>query len=369
DEFLANLSHELRSPLNAILGWMQVLKQEPSDAAVITQAHQAIERNGQALARLVEDLLDMNRIISGKFRLDVQTVDLASIIRETIESVIPAANAKEIRVEQVLNPLAGPVKGDPNRLQQVIWNLLSNAVKFTPKGGKVQVHLERINSHCEISVSDTGRGIKAGFLPFVFDRFRQQDSTATRVEGGLGLGLAIVKELVEHHGGSVSARSAGEGRGSTFIVALPIAVRTQDPSFKYAMNASAQRELSLQGMRVLAVDDDPDSVNVLRLILEEQGARVDTAYSASRALEKIKANPPDVLLSDIGMPGQDGYQLIDAVRKLPGNAAKIPAIAITAFARPEDRIAALRAGFNMHLAKPINTAELITIIANYGRTL
>ncbi len=369
DEFLPNLSHELRSPLNAILGWMQVLKQEPSDAAVITQAHQAIERNGQALARLVEDLLDMNRIISGKFRLDVQTVDLASIIRETIESVIPAANAKEIRVEQVLNPLAGPVKGDPNRLQQVIWNLLSNAVKFTPKGGKVQVHLERINSHCEISVSDTGRGIKAGFLPFVFDRFRQQDSTATRVEGGLGLGLAIVKELVEHHGGSVSARSAGEGRGSTFIVALPIAVRTQDPSFKYAMNASAQRELSLQGMRVLAVDDDPDSVNVLRLILEEQGARVDTAYSASRALEKIKANPPDVLLSDIGMPGQDGYQLIDAVRKLPGNAAKIPAIAITAFARPEDRIAALRAGFNMHLAKPINTAELITIIANYGRTL
>ncbi len=369
DEFLANLSHELRSPLNAILGWMQVLKQEPSDAAVITQAHQAIERNGQALARLVEDLLDMNRIISGKFRLDVQTVDLASIIRETIESVIPAANAKEIRVEQVLNPLAGPVKGDPNRLQQVIWNLLSNAVKFTPKGGKVQVHLERINSHCEISVSDTGRGIKAEFLPFVFDRFRQQDSTATRVEGGLGLGLAIVKELVEHHGGSVSARSAGEGRGSTFIVALPIAVRTQDPSFKYAMNASAQRELSLQGMRVLAVDDDPDSVNVLRLILEEQGARVDTAYSASRALEKIKANPPDVLLSDIGMPGQDGYQLIDAVRKLPGNAAKIPAIAITAFARPEDRIAALRAGFNMHLAKPINTAELITIIANYGRTL
>jgi PAS domain S-box-containing protein len=368
DEFLANLSHELRSPLNAIMGWMQVLKQAPSDTAVVTQAHQAIERNGQALARLVEDLLDMNRIISGKFRLDVQTVDLASVIHEAIDSVIPAANAKDIRVEQVLDPQAGPVKGDPNRLQQVIWNLLANAVKFTPKGGKVQVHLERVNSQCEISVSDTGRGIKAGFLPFVFDRFRQQDSTATRMEGGLGLGLAIVKELVENHGGSVSVQSGGEGKGSTFIVALPIAVRTQDPSFNSAMDVPAQRERSLEGMRVLAVDDDPDSVNVLRLILEEQGARVDTAYSASRALEKIEVNPPDVLLSDIGMPGQDGYQLIDAVRKLPGNAAKIPAIAITAFARPEDRIAALRAGFNMHLAKPINTAELITIIANYGRT-
>ena len=368
DEFLANLSHELRSPLNAIMGWMQVLKQTQSDAAVVTQAHQAIERNGQALARLVEDLLDMNRIISGKFRLDVQTVDLASVIHEAIDSVIPAANAKEIRIEQVLDPQAGPVKGDPNRLQQVIWNLLSNAVKFTPKGGKVQVHLERINSHCEISVSDTGRGIKAGFLPFVFDRFRQQDSTATRVEGGLGLGLAIVKELVEHHGGSVSVQSAGEGKGSTFIVTLPIAVRNQDPSFNSAMDVPAHRELSLEGMRVLAVDDDPDSVNVLRLILEEQGARVDTAYSASRALEKIRVDPPDVLLSDVGMPGQDGYQLIDAVRKLPGKAARIPAIAVTAFARPEDRIAALRAGFNMHLAKPINTAELITIISNYRKT-
>ena len=367
DEFLANLSHELRSPLNAILGWMQVLRQAPSDPGVTTQAHQAIERNGQSLARLVEDLLDMNRIVSGKFRLDVQTVDLASIIREAIESVVPAANAREIRLEQVLNPLAGPVKGDPNRLQQVIWNLLSNAVKFTPKGGKVQVHLERVNSHCEISVSDTGRGIKAEFLPYVFDRFRQQDSSATRAEGGLGLGLAIVKELVQHHGGSVSARSAGEGRGSTFIVALPVAVRTQDPAFEYPMEVPGQRKLSLEGIRILAVDDDPDSVNVLRVILEEHGARVDTAYSASRALEKLRIDPPDVLLSDIGMPGQDGYQLIDAVRKLPGRAARIPAVAVTAFARPEDRIAALRAGFNMHLAKPINTAELITIIANYGR--
>jgi PAS domain S-box-containing protein len=368
DEFLANLSHELRSPLNAILGWMQVLRQTPPDTGVIAQAHQAIERNGQSLARLVEDLLDMNRIVSGKFRLDVQTVDLASIIREAVDSVIPAANAKAIRVEQVLNPLAGPVKGDPDRLQQVIWNLLSNAVKFTPKGGKVQVHLERVNSQCEISVSDTGRGIKAEFLPYVFDRFRQQDSTTARAEGGLGLGLAIVKELVQHHGGSVSARSDGEGKGSTFIVALPVAVRTQDPSFGYATDVPGQPGLSLNGIRILAVDDDPDSVNALRLILEEHGAQVDTAYSASRALEKIKVNPPDVLLSDIGMPGQDGYQLIDAVRKLPGHAARIPAIAVTAFARPEDRIAALRAGFNMHLAKPINTAELITIIVNYGRS-
>lgn len=364
DEFLANLSHELRSPLNAILGWIQVIKQAPLQADVSNQAHQAIERNSWALARLVEDLLDMSRIVSGKFRLDVQTVDLASIVRDAIESILPAAHAKEIRVEQVLDPLAGPVKGDPNRLQQVIWNLLSNAVKFTPKGGEVQVHMKRVDSHCEISVSDTGRGIKPEFLAFVFDRFRQQDSATTRAEGGLGLGLAIVQQLVEHQGGSVSAKSAGEGRGSSFIVALPIAVSAQGASsLKYAVSP-VHRELSIAGLRILVVDDDPDTSDALRLILEDQGAQVETAYPASRALEKIRLGPPDVLLSDIGMPGQDGYQFIDAVRKLPGLAAKIPSIAVTAFARTEDRIAALRAGYNMHLAKPVNSAELITVIAN-----
>lgn len=365
DEFLATLSHELRSPLNVILGWTQILKIKAPTEEVLGQAMEAIERSSRAQARLIDDLLDMSSIISGKFRLEVQTVDLVPLIRTSVESVIPAAQAKEIRLHQVLDPLAGPVKGDPNRLQQVFWNLLSNAVKFTPRGGQIHIHLERVDSHCEISVSDTGRGIKSDFLPFVFDRFRQQDSGSTRLEGGLGLGLAIVKQLVEYHGGSVGVKSPGEGAGATFIIRLPIAVwmaKSVEDAVPL-MPPPSGLDLSLDGLRVLVVDDDPDACIVLRRILEEQKALVETASSSAGALEKIDANPPHLLISDVSMPGEDGYQFIARVRKLPGPVRGIPAIAVTAFARPEDRITALHAGYNMHLAKPVNALELVTVIA------
>jgi CheY-like chemotaxis protein len=322
----------------------------------------AIGRNSRAQARLIDDLLDMSRIVSGKLRLEVQSVDLVPILRTTVESILPAADAKGIRIEQVLDPFVGPVKGDPSRLQQIVWNLLSNAVKFTPRDGRVQVHLERADSHCEISVSDTGRGISADFLPYVFDRFRQQDASTTRTEAGLGLGLAIVKQLVEHHGGSVAVRSPGEGCGSTFIVRLPIAIAAYPMPAPSVLVPGSDRELSLAGVRVLVVDDDQDACLVLRRILEEHQATVETASSSASALARIEGNPPDILLSDVGMPGQDGYQLVSAVRGLPEPAGRIPAIAVTAFARPEDRINALRAGFNMHVAKPVDVVELLTVI-------
>jgi len=365
DEFLATLSHELRSPLNAILGWIQVLKMRSPAPEMLSQAVLAIERSGQAQARLIEDLLDMSRIVSGKFRLEVQTVDLASLIQTTVESFIPGAQAKDIRLEQILDPLVGQVKGDPDRLQQVVWNLLSNAIKFTDKGGKIQVSLQRVNSHCEIRVADTGRGIKPDFLPFVFDRFRQQDATTTRAQGGLGLGLAIVKQLVEYHGGSVAVESRGDGLGTVFFVRLPIPVvsdETVEKSLPTTPSAS-DFSLSLEGFRVLVVDDDPEACIVLRRILEEQNAIVDTASSVAVALEIIDTRTPDLLISDIGMPGQDGYQFIAQVRKLEGPVHGIPAIALTAFSRHEDRISALHAGFNMHVAKPVNALELLTVIS------
>ena len=352
DEFLATLSHELRSPLNAMVGWIHVLKAGAPTSETLSKALDSLERNSEAQARLIEDLLDMSRIVSGKFRLDVQTVDLRSLIRAAIESVVPAAQAKAIDIRQVLHPLVGPVKGDPSRLQQVIWNLLSNAVKFTPKGGAIEVLLKRVDSHCEISVSDTGRGIKPEFLPLVFDRFRQQDASTARLEGGLGLGLAIVKQLVEHHGGSVAVTSTGEGRGATFIVRIPIAItpmirdeREVDPSA-----ASPSPDLCLVGMRILVVDDDLDAGIVLQRILEERQATVRTATSAAEGLQLLQDNPPDVLISDIGMPGQDGYAFIAAVRRSPPPLGLIPAIALTGFARPTDRIAAFQAGFNIHIA-------------------
>ena len=366
DEFLATLSHELRTPLNAVLGWVQVLKSAslPEGAA---QAVDAIARNSRAQAKLIDDLLDMSRIVSGKLRLEVQSVDLAPIVRATVESVLPAADAKGIRIEQVLDPHAGPVKGDPSRLQQIVWNLLSNAVKFTSRGGKVQVHLERANSHCEITVSDTGRGIPADFLPYVFDRFRQQDASTTRTEAGLGLGLAIVKQLVEHHGGSVTAKSDGEGRGAKFIVRFPIAIAASPSPGSPLFDLDPEGAFSLRGTRVLVVDDDPDACLFLRRILEQHHAMVETASSAASALALIGSDPPDILLSDVGMAGEDGYQFIAAVRALPKPARRIPAIAITACARLDDRIRALMAGYHMHVAKPIDVVELLTVIRRLQR--
>lgn len=365
DEFLATVSHELRNPLNSVLGWTELLRRAPEDEETRTQAVEAIERGARAQTRLIDDLLDMSRIISGKLRLDVQTVDLAPLVQAAVETIQPGAEAKAIRIEQVIDPLAGPIKGDASRLLQIFWNLLSNAVKFTPRGGKVQVHLERVNSHVELSVSDTGVGIVPEFLPHVFDRFRQADSSTTRRFGGLGLGLSLVKHLVELHGGRVWARSAGEGLGSTFSVHLPIAIVQQDPAGREHPAAPRPVEepwedVALAGVRVLVVDDDPDACEVLRRVLEERGAQVAVATSARAALAQIEQSEPDVLVSDIGMPEIDGYELIRRVR---ARGSTLAAVAVTAFARAEDRIRALRAGFNMHVAKPLEPKELIAVVA------
>ncbi|HEX7813201.1 MAG TPA: ATP-binding protein [Burkholderiales bacterium] len=370
DEFLATLSHELRTPLNAIVGWMHILKARPPTEDVIRQAVAAIERNSRAQMQLIEDLLDMSRIVSGKFRLEVQTLDLVPLIRAAIESLQPAADAKEIRLQSVLDSDPGPIKGDPNRLQQVVWNLLSNAVKFTPKGGRIQIHLERVGSHVELSVSDSGVGMSAEFLPHVFERFRQQDGSTTRSQGGLGLGLAIVKQLVEHHGGAVEARSAGPGLGSTFVVKLPVAMAGVRVAEAESSPIADIADISLEGMLILAVDDDADSCAVLRRILEERHARVEIASSAGEALEKLQRIQPDLIISDIGMPERDGYAFVSDVREsLDPRLRQVPIVALTAFARPEDRIRALQSGYNMHVTKPVNPLELLTVITRVRRSV
>ena len=367
DEFLATLSHELRTPLNAIVGWMHILKSRPPDEEVLRQAIAAIERNSRAQTQLIEDLLDMSRIVSGKFRLEVQTLDLVPLIHAAQESVQPAAEAREIRFESVLDPDAGPIKGDANRLQQVVWNLLSNAVKFTPKGGRIRIHMQRVNSHVELSVTDSGIGMSPEFLPHVFERFRQQDGSITRAQGGLGLGLAIVKQLVEHHGGSVEAKSAGKDQGSTFVVRLPVAIA--DARSADTANALADASgISLEGMLILAVDDDPDACAVLRRILEDRNAKVEIANSAVEALEKLQHLNPDLIISDIGMPERDGYALVADLRgSAEQRLREMPVVALTAFARPEDRIRALQSGYNMHVTKPVNALELLTVITRLRR--
>ena len=380
DEFLATLSHELRTPLNAILGWATILKDGANDAEDLAQGLETIERNARAQTQIIEDLLDMSRIISGKVRLDVQRVDLAEVARSAIETVRPGAEAKGLRLQAVLDPHVGTVSGDPNRLQQVMWNLLSNAIKFTPRGGRVQVVLARVNSHVELSVSDTGEGIRPEFLLHVFDRFRQADSSTTRKHGGLGLGLAIVKQLVELHGGTVRAHSAGPGDGATFTVALPLVALQVDPdsderSHRHPLGHAAPSLVPDQcariaGVRVLVVDDEPDARMLVRRLLEDCEAIVSTAESAREALERLERNPPDVLVSDIGMPGEDGYSLIRRVRALgPDRGGNTPAVALTAYARAEDRVRSVLAGFQMHVSKPVEPAELITMVASLaGRT-
>ena len=376
DEFLATLSHELRTPLGAILGWAQVIAARPMEGEELLRAVQVIERNARAQTRLIEDLLDMSRITSGKVRLDVQPVEPAAFIEAALETVRPGADAKRIRLEQVLDPKAGPISGDPGRLQQVIWNLLSNAIKFTPAGGKVQVVLARVNSHIEISISDSGIGIRPEFLPHVFDRFRQADGSTTRRHGGLGLGLAIAKHLVELHGGSLKAHSAGESRGATFIVDLPLtAVHRAQPAPERAHPGSATQAPppaalpDLRGLIVLAVDDHPDARDLLKRVLEDAGARVVTAASVQEALALVQREKPHVLVSDIGLPEADGYDLIRELRALGPGRGDIPAIALTAFARSEDRTKVLRAGFRMHVAKPVEPSELCVAVANVtGRT-
>jgi signal transduction histidine kinase/CheY-like chemotaxis protein len=374
DEFLATLSHELRTPLNSILGWAQVMKLSVT-AADLQRGLEAIERNARLQAQLIEDLLDMSRITSGKMRLEIQSVELIPVIEAAIEIIRPAAEAKHIRVEKMFDPGAGPVFGDPSRLQQVIWNLVSNAVKFTPKDGKVQVLLERVNSHIEISVADTGIGIKPEFLPYVFERFRQADATTTRNFGGLGLGLSIVKHLVELHGGTVRVKSAGPGHGTTFSVHLPLTVVHRNdegervhPKTPAVVSNFTRSDLS--GLTVLVVDDEADARELVKHVLAECDAEVFTASTAAEALALIERERPDILLSDIGMPTMDGYQLLRQVRMLGASkGGQLPAIALTAFARSEDRTRALRAGFLVHVSKPVEPSELVATVASVaGRT-
>ena len=374
DEFLATLSHELRTPLNAILGWSQILAGGSRDEEDLAEGLRVIERNARAQTRIIEDLLDMSRIISGKVRLDVQRVDLAELVRLAVETAKPSADAKGVRLQAVLDPGTGPVSGDPNRLQQVFWNLLSNAVKFTPRGGRVQVLLERVNSHVEVAVIDTGEGIGPEFLPHVFDRFRQADATTTRRHGGLGLGLSIVKQLVELHGGSVRVKSPGVGRGATFTVSLPLTVIHPEPNpdveRRHPRGTSASAAVpdacvQISGVKVLVVDDEPDARSLVKRLLEDCQGQVVTAANASEALELVRTQRPDVLVCDIGMPGEDGYALIRRVRALgPDNGGNVPAAALTAYARAEDRVKAVLAGFQMHLAKPVEPAELIATVAS-----
>jgi signal transduction histidine kinase/ActR/RegA family two-component response regulator len=371
DEFLALLSHELRTPLNAVYGWARMLRDGGMREEATERALDAIIRNANAQLQLIDDLLDVSRVISGKMRLDVRSVDLGAVIEAALDAVRPAAEANAIRLQTVLDPRAGPVSGDPGRLQQVVWNLLINAVKFTPRQGRVQIHLQRVNSHVEIVVSDTGQGIAPDILPFVFDRFRQADSSSTRAHGGLGLGLSLVKHLVELHGGSVLAQSSGEGKGATFVVKLPLAIadipagripRVHPTADSAGALPSGTR---LDGLRVLIVDDDPGVIDLTTAIVAGAGATVRTSRSASEAFVILREWRPDVLVSDIEMPDEDGYALIRRVRALdPTDGGTTPAVALTAYGRPEDRIRTLSAGFSMHVPKPVDPAELTTIIAS-----
>ena len=380
DEFLATLSHELRTPLNAILGWSQILK-GTTDVGDLLEGLEVIDRNARAQAQIIDDILDMSRIISGKLRLEVQPVDLAAVVQAALDTVRPAARAKEIELRTLVDPVAGPVNGDPNRLQQVFWNLLSNAVKFTPKGGRVQVTLQRVNSGVEVSIVDNGEGIEPNFLPHVFDRFRQADASTTRRHGGLGLGLAIVKQLVELHGGEVQAQSRGRGEGSRFILSLPVTVihnaTDTHPAIREHPDADSGSDRDatplacdhLIGVEVLVVEDDPDSAQMVRRLLVGCGATVRLAGSAVEAMEQIKRAIPRVLVSDIGMPGEDGYALIRRIRLLPPNeGGQVRAVALTAYARVSDRVRALEAGFQMHIAKPVDPLELVTTIAALAKS-
>ena len=386
DEFLAVVSHELRTPLSSILGWANLLRTTTLDAATAARALETIERNVKSQAQIVNDLLDVSRIVSSKLRLDVRAIDLVPVIEAAVDAVLPAVQAKAIEFQLRLGPETGPVPGDPDRLQQIIWNLLTNAVKFTPRGGRVEVRLERVDSHIAIVISDTGQGIKADFLPYVFERFRQADSSSTRQYGGLGLGLSIVRHLVEMHGGTVRAESAGPGQGTTFTVELPLLpVRTGDYGLPNknggnAHGAEVEQEHQsaipnpqsaiLRGLRVLVVEDEPTAREMIGVVLQQYGAEVEDVATAAAGLASLRRWRPDVMVSDIGMPEEDGYALIANVRALdPAHGGQTPAVALTAYARSEDRLKALAAGYQVHVPKPVEPAALVTAVASLaGRT-
>jgi PAS domain S-box-containing protein len=371
EDFLAVLSHELRTPLTAVYGWARMLRSGRLDGEAASRALDVIMRNADAQVRLIEDLLDVSRITSGKMRLDVRPVDLQGVIQAAIDAVRPAADAKEIRLQCVLDPRAVGMTGDPDRLQQVIWNLLMNAVKFTPKRGRVQVHLHRANSHVEIVVSDTGQGISEQQLPHLFERFHQTASASTRSHTGLGLGLALVRHLVELHGGKVTVQSPGEGQGATFTVELPVAIAHREQEREARVHPAARAVPinavgpSLRGLRVLVVDNDRDSLDLVHAILVSSGAEVRACASASEGLMVLQQWRPDVLISDIEMPGEDGYTFIRKVRALDfTHGGKTPALALTAYGRVEDRLRTLSAGYGMHVSKPVDPAELAAVVAS-----
>lgn len=370
DEFLASLSHELRTPLNAILGWSQILLSRPTDAVAMTRALEIIKRNAQLQTRLVDDILNASHLIEGKFQLQVAPVNLIPIVRTVMEVVRPAAEAKGIRLELRLDVTVGMVLGDANRLQQIIWNLLSNAIKFTPQQGQVKVQLKQVGADVQLVVRDTGIGISAEFLPYVFDRFRQADSSTTRTFGGLGLGLSLVRHLVELHGGTVKAESLGAGQGAVFTLQFPQIEQRQAESQAELSAPRREREvkkntsITLEGLRVLVVDDEEDVRELLLVVFEEYQVQVTAVASAAAALEVIKQSVPDVLVCDIGMPQEDGYSLMRKVRTLPPEqGGEILAIALTAYAREEDRQQALESGFQMHVPKPIEPDTLISLVA------
>ncbi|MEP6719260.1 MAG: ATP-binding protein [bacterium] len=374
DEFLATVSHELRTPLNAILGWSHLLRSGRLDEATIARAVETIDRNAKSQAQLIEDILDVSRMITGKLKLNNEPVDLAAVINAAIDSVQLAANAKEIQVAVTLDPSARHTIGDSNRLQQVVWNLLANAIKFTSEKGRIEVKVERAGRHARLCVSDSGQGIRSEFLPFIFDRFRQADGTSTRQHGGLGLGLAIVRQLVELHGGTIKAESAGEGKGATFLIKLPLAPPNKRGSRREHLTGhlapkSAVKSVAvvpqLNNVRVLLVDDDPDTLQILSIMLAETKASVQIATSVDEALEVLEWYAPDVLVSDLAMPDEDGYSLIEKIRQTENcSGREIPAVALTSYVRVEDRTRALSAGFNMFVSKPVQPDELISAIAN-----
>jgi PAS domain S-box-containing protein len=378
DEFLAIVSHELRTPLTPILGWSRMLRAGDCDDATMALALEAIERSARSQQQLIEDLLDVSRIITGNLRLNLTSFDLEPVVEAAIDAMRPAADTKGVKLLFGHEPIRERMTGDPDRLQQVVWNLLSNAIKFTPAGGRVEVRLERVRSHVEIRVSDTGNGIKGEFLPHVFDRFRQADSSTTRGYGGLGLGLSIVRHLVELHGGTVHAESQGEGHGAAFTVNLPLTGSAWASSEAEGSSAAAKGDgvpfesnLSLHGLRVLLVDDEMTTLLMLSTLLKQYGAEIRAVANTSEALKTLESWRPHVLVSDIGLPGEDGYTLIRKVRALPEElGGQIPAAALTAYARPEDRTRALMAGYQLHVSKPVEPAELIEAVARLaGRAI
>ena len=365
DEFLATLSHELRTPLTSLLGWSSVLRESRSDQKVLNQGLDAIDRNARVQAQLIDDLLDVSRIVSGKLHLDVRPLDIGSVARAAINVVQPAADAKGITLDYSAEPGLGAISADSARLQQIIWNLLSNAVKFTPHGGKIQIRVARDELNATVTVADTGQGIATEFLPRVFDRFRQADSSTTRSFGGLGLGLAIVRHLVELHGGTVWAQSEGAGKGATFSASFPLLTDRSGPiAILHSGEIHASELRSLDGLRVLLVDDEIETREIISTVVERTGAEVKTCMSAREALTELVTWKPHVILSDIAMPDEDGYSFINRVRSLPQDeGGNTPAAALTAYARDEDRKQALAAGYQMHIAKPIGAGQLVNMIA------